>query len=48
VQAELQVYNMRNTSVWQLACHLENKITVVQNLEGDTYRQLCMWTSLSI
>ena len=32
VQAELQVYNMPNTSVWHLACHPENKIIPVQNL----------------
>ena len=39
VQAELQEYNMPNTSVQHLACRLENKIIPVQNLEGDTYRQ---------
>jgi hypothetical protein len=38
VQLVLQVYNMPNTSVWHLACHLE-KIILVQNLEGNTYRQ---------
>jgi hypothetical protein len=38
VQLELEIYNMPNTLVWHLACHLE-KIILVQNSEGDTYRQ---------